>query len=58
MLALDALSAEVTAIFYILAVVAFVLAGMNWSRWGDSNLVAIGLALYVFPQAWNALAAA
>jgi hypothetical protein len=58
MLALGAMSATVTAIFYILAVVAFVLAGMNWSKWADSNLVAIGLALYVFPQAWNAVAAA
>jgi hypothetical protein len=57
MLALDALSAEVTAIFYVLAVVAFVMAAVGWSHARLSNLVAIGLALYVFPQAWNAVAA-
>jgi len=56
MLALGHLGTTVTAIIWALSVIAFVLAAMNWSRWGDSNLLAVGLALFVFVFAWNAVA--
>ncbi|MEX0665606.1 MAG: hypothetical protein WD598_12690 [Acidimicrobiia bacterium] len=58
MLALSALGATVTAILYVLSFAAFVMAAVGWSHARLSNLVAIGLALYVFVQAWNAVAAA
>ena len=56
MLAIQAMSAEVTFIFYLIAIVCFVLAAVASSfRWGIGW---IGLAAFVVPFAWNALAAA
>jgi hypothetical protein len=58
MLALSALSASAQAIFFTVAVVAFVLAGLGQAVFGEKiSLVGIGLAAYVFVAAWNAWAA-
>lgn len=56
MVAVEVLSAGWTAFFYILAVVAFVLAACA-APIPRVNLVAAGLALFVFVFAWNAVAA-
>jgi hypothetical protein len=58
MLAMSPLSPTVTAVFFALSFIAFVLAAFGWSTWRMSNLVAIGLALYMFVLAWNAVAVA
>lgn len=56
MLAISVMSAEVTFIFYLVAIICFVLAAVAVPfRWG---LGWIGLAAFVVPAAWNALAAA
>ncbi len=55
MLAVTALSAGWTAIFYVLAVVAFVLAACN-APVPRVNLLGAGGALFVFVAAWNAIA--
>ncbi len=58
MLALSALGAEVTAILLVLSFVAFVLGAIGFALHSKvSNLVALGLALYMFVLAWNAVAA-
>ena len=55
MLAISAMSAEVTFIFLLVAIVCFVLATAAWGgRWSVGWL---GLALFTVPPAWNALAA-
>lgn len=58
MLALDNLGTTPTAIIYVVSFAAFVLAAIAF-KMGDSkaNLLGIGLALFVFPTMWNALAA-
>jgi hypothetical protein len=58
MLALSPLGSTVRAIIFVLSFIAFVLAALGWSHARLSNLVAIGLALYVFVWAWDAVAAA
>jgi len=58
MLAIDTLGATPTAILYIVAFVAFVLAAIAFKIGdGKANLLGVGLAAFVFPAAWNALAA-
>jgi hypothetical protein len=59
MLALDVLSADMTALLYALAFFAFVLAAVfswPWRNW--HFLVSVGLALWMFVQAYNAVAVA
>jgi len=58
-LAIQALSATVTAIVYGVAFGLFILAGLSGAgRWkGPSMLfVGFGLAAFVFPLFWNSLA--
>ena len=58
-LALSTLSAGWQALFYAVALVLFVLAALAVPRWTHyPALVALGLAFFVFPFFWNALAAA
>jgi hypothetical protein len=54
MLAISVMSAEVTFIFLLVAIVCFVLAAAGWGRWAIGWL---GLAAFTIPPAWNALAA-
>lgn len=56
LLALSAMSPGWEAFFFIAAVVCFVLATLG-AGFVRVNLVALGLALFVVPFAWNALAA-
>lgn len=58
MLAISVMSATAQAIFFIIALVLFVLAGIGFKPAGDRvHLVGLGLAFYVFVLAWNAVAA-
>jgi hypothetical protein len=58
MLAISQMSATATAIFYIVALALFVLAGIGFKPAGDRvHLVGLGLAAFMFVLAWNALAA-
>jgi high-affinity Fe2+/Pb2+ permease len=58
MLAISVMSATPTAIFYIVAVVLFILAGIGFKPAGDRvHLVGLGLAAAFFVVMWNALAA-
>jgi hypothetical protein len=55
MLAINAMSAEVTFVFLLVAIVCFVLAAASWGgRW---SIGWVGLAAFTIPPAWNALAA-
>ena len=57
MLAINSMGATPTAIFYIVAVVLFVVAGIGLKLGKDGlNLIGLGLAAAFFPFAWNALA--
>ena len=59
MLALNTMSGDFTALFYIVAVVAAVFAAFfswPWRQW--HFWVALSLAAFFFVQAWNAVAAA
>jgi hypothetical protein len=57
MLAVGAMSATVTFIFYLVAVILFVLAGIGFKPVGDRvHLVGLGLAAAFFPAMWDALA--
>ena len=57
MLALSTMGATATAIFYTVAVVAFVLAALGQAVFGAKiSLVGVGLAAFVFVAAWNAWA--
>ena len=57
MLALSVMSNSATAIFYSVAVVAFVLAALGQAVFGEKiSLVGVGLAAFVFVSAWNAWA--
>ncbi len=58
MLAISAMGATPSAIFYIVAVVLFVVAGIGLKLGKDGlNLIGLGLAAAFFPVAWDALAA-
>lgn len=57
MLAIGIMSATPRAIFYVVAVLLFILAGIGGKQAGDRvNLVALGLAAAFFPIMWDALA--
>ncbi len=57
MLAIGVMSATAQAIFFTVAVVAFVLAGIGFELPNRRvSLIAIGLAAFVFVAAWNAWA--
>lgn len=53
---------ELTAIFYIVAVVLWILAafaaGVGTKAGGQVGLVALGLAFWVFPTMWSTVDAA
>jgi hypothetical protein len=58
MLAISAMSFTVQSIFYIVAVVLFILAGIGFKPAGDRvHLVGLGLAAVTFVLMWNTLAA-
>jgi hypothetical protein len=57
LLAVDTLDPTVVMIFYAIAVICFVAAAVGYV-WGKVSLVGLGLAFFVFPQFWNALARA
>jgi hypothetical protein len=58
MLAIGIMSATPRAIFYVVAVLLFILAGIGSKQAGDRvNLVGLGLAAAFFPFMWDALAA-
>lgn len=57
MFAISTLDPTLQAVFFLIAVVLFVLAAFAVAA-GRVNLVAAGLAFFAFPFAWNALAAA
>lgn len=57
MLAISAMSASLQGIFFLVAVVCFVLAGFSVLP-GKLNLMALGLASFAFVFMWNAFAAA
>ncbi len=58
MLGMSVLGATPTAILLVLSFAAFVLAAIGFSLHDKvSNLVGLGLALYMFVLAWNAVAA-
>ncbi len=57
MLAISTMSATATSIFYIVAFVLFILGGVGFKPAGDRvHLVSLGLAAFLFVQAWDALA--
>jgi hypothetical protein len=58
MLAISVMGATPTAIFYVVAVVLFILSGIGFKPVGDRvHLMGLGLAAAFFPLMWNALAA-
>ena len=58
MLAISVMGATPTAIFSVVAVVLFILAGIGFKPVGDRvHLLGLGLAAAFFPVMWNALAA-
>jgi hypothetical protein len=56
-LAINTMSAEVQFIFYLAAIICFVLAALAvaWRGW---SIGWFGLALFAVPVAWNSLALA
>jgi hypothetical protein len=59
MLAISLMGATAQAIFYVAAVIFFVLAGVGFKPPGDRlNLVALGLAAAFFPTMWDRIALA
>jgi hypothetical protein len=57
MLAVHTMSFTAAGLFYIVAVVLFVLAGIGLKTPGDRvHLVGLGLAAAFFPTMWNVLA--
>lgn len=61
MLALAVMKPAVQAIFFVLAVVCFLVATFrSWAPEAKARIdfVALGLALFVFVWAWNAVATA
>jgi hypothetical protein len=58
MLAISQMGATPQAIFYVVGVILFILAGIGFKPAGDRvHLVGLGLAAVFFVVAWNALAA-
>ena len=58
MLAINVMGATPRAIFYIVAIALFILAGIGFKRAGDRvHWVGLGLAAAFFPVMWDALAA-
>ena len=55
LLAVETMDPTLVMIFFGLAVICFVAAATGYA-WGKVSLVGLGLALFVFPQFWNALA--
>ncbi len=56
MLAISTMSPTVQGIFFLVAVVLFVLGATKFHA-GKENLVAAGLAVFAFVFMWNAFAA-
>jgi hypothetical protein len=56
LLAVSTMDATLKMIFYAAAVALFVLAAVGYQR-GRISFVAAGLAAFVFPTFWDALAA-
>lgn len=57
MLAISVMGATPRAIFYIVAVVLFLLAGVGFKGAGDRvHWVGLGLAAAFFPLMWDAIA--
>ena len=57
MLAISQMGTTPTAIFYVVGVILFILAGIGFKPAGDRvHLVALGLAAVFFVIAWNAIA--
>jgi hypothetical protein len=56
LLAVELMDPTIRMIFYAVAVVLFVLAAIGYER-GKVSFVAAGLAAFVFPFFWDALAA-
>jgi hypothetical protein len=60
LLALEAMEPVLQGIFFLVAVILFVIAAFSGYRaypW-HTGLVALGLAFFAFPFMWNAFAAA
>ena len=58
MLAIDLMGATPRAIFYVVAVILFILSGIGFKPAGDRvHLVGLGLAAAFFPIMWDAIAA-
>ena len=58
MIALSSMDPTVTFLFYLAAVVCFVLAALGTGVLPRLTLGWLGLAFFAFPSMWNALAAA
>jgi hypothetical protein len=57
MLLVDVMGATPRFIFFLVAVVLFILSGIGFKPAGDRvHLVGLGLAAFVFPFMWDALA--
>ena len=56
MLAFTAMTPQIQGIFFLIAVVLFVLGALSILP-GKTNLVAAGLAFFAFVYMWNAFAA-
>jgi hypothetical protein len=54
--AVGVLDPTLRMIFFAVALVLFVVAGVGYS-WGKVHLIALGLAFFTFPFFWDALAA-
>ena len=57
MFALGTMSPSVQGVFFLIAVVLFVAAGLSITP-GKKNLIGFGLACFAFVFMWNAFAAA
>jgi hypothetical protein len=59
MFAISVMGATAQAIFYVIAVIFFLLAGVGFKPPGDRlNLVGLGLAAAFFPTMWDRIALA
>jgi hypothetical protein len=56
MLAMSVMDPTVKGIFFLIAVVCFVLSGVALVRSERVSLVAVGLAFFAFPFMWDAFA--
>lgn len=57
MFAISVMSSSVQGVFFLIAVVCFVAAGLSFAP-GKTNLIGIGLAFATFVYMWNAFAMA